>query len=272
VREEEELEGGVANKGAVVRVGDTVRRPAGPNTPTSSQVLRHLESVGFEETPRFQGLDDQGREILAYIPGDVPIPVFPAWSMTDEVLVALGGLMRRFHDATAGFDRTQVDRWSDELTDPVRGDVICHNDICPENVVFRDGCPVALLDFDFVAPGRRVWDVAMAASMWAPLGDPETRRAHPPGLDAVERTVVLVRSYGTDHFTADEFVAAVDEAKRVGGRFVRRHLDAGEAGFVEMFETMGGEERYRPTRPGGWSIGRSSSIAWANPGATPSRG
>jgi hypothetical protein len=242
---EEELAGGVANKGAVVRVGDTVRRPVGPNTSASSALLRHLESVGFDGTPRFRGFDDQGREVLSYIPGDVPLPVFPAWSMTDEVLIELGVLMRRFHDATVTFDRTAVQRWSDELTDPVGGGVICHNDICPENVVFGDGRPLALLDFDFAAPGRRVWDLAMAAHMWAPLGDPASRAAHPPGLDAVHRAAVLVRSYGTDHFAADEFVAAVDEAKRVGGRFVRRHVDAGETGFVEMFETMGGEERYR---------------------------
>ena len=29
---------------------------------------------------------------------------------------------------------------------------MCHNDVCPENVVFRDGIAVALLDFEFAAP------------------------------------------------------------------------------------------------------------------------
>jgi hypothetical protein len=135
VTEEQELAGGVANKGSVVRVGGTVRRPSGPNTPASSRLLRHLEAVVFEGAPRFQGIDDDGRETLSYIPGDVPLPVFPAWSMTDEVLIELGALMRRFHDATVALDRAAVERWSDELTDPVGGDVICHNDICPENVV-----------------------------------------------------------------------------------------------------------------------------------------
>jgi hypothetical protein len=242
---EEELRGGVANPGAVVRVGETVRRPRGPNTASASQLLRHLEAVGFDATPRFFGIDDKGRETLSYIPGDVPLPVFPDWSMTDEVLVELAVLMRRFHDATASFDVRAAGAWSDELIDPAGGDVVCHNDVCPENVVFRDRRPVALLDFDFAAPGRRVWDVAMAIGMWAPLRDPAARTAHPPGLDALHRAVVFVRAYGLDHFTADEFIAAVDEAKRVGSRFVRRHVEAGDPGFVEMVGASGGEERYR---------------------------
>jgi hypothetical protein len=257
--DEEELAGGVANKGAVVRVGETVRRPTGPYTETSSQVLRHLEAVGFDGTPRFLGIDEQGREVLSYVPGDVPLPSFPAWSMTDDVLAEVAVLMRGFHDATRSFDRAQVETWPDELTDPDGGDVICHNDVCPENVVFGDAHPTTLLDFDFAAPGRRVWDVAMAASMWAPLADPAMRFTHPPGLDAVHRAAVFVRSYGMEHFTAEEFVAAVDEAKRVGARFVRRHVDAGEVGFVEMVSTYGGEERYRRNKEW-WAANRSALL------------
>ena len=30
------------------------------------------------------------------------------------------------------------------------GPIVCHNDVCLENVVFRDGEAVGLLDFDFV--------------------------------------------------------------------------------------------------------------------------
>jgi Ser/Thr protein kinase RdoA (MazF antagonist) len=62
-------------------------------------------------------------------------------------------LMRRFHDASRSFDPSSS-TWSDEMADPARGTVVCHNDVCLENVVFRDGIAVGLLDFDFVAPGR----------------------------------------------------------------------------------------------------------------------
>ncbi|WP_435866505.1 hypothetical protein [Streptosporangium sandarakinum] len=41
----------------VVRVGDTVRRPVGPNAPLVHALLRHLEEVGFAGAPRFLGID-----------------------------------------------------------------------------------------------------------------------------------------------------------------------------------------------------------------------
>ena len=41
----------------MVRVGDTVRRPAGPWTPAVDALLRHLEDVGFPGAPRALGRD-----------------------------------------------------------------------------------------------------------------------------------------------------------------------------------------------------------------------
>ena len=53
----------------VVRVGDTVRRTAGPHTPAVHALLRHLEAKGFRGAPRALGFDDRGREILSYVDG-----------------------------------------------------------------------------------------------------------------------------------------------------------------------------------------------------------
>jgi thiamine kinase-like enzyme len=41
------------------------------------------------------------------------------------------------HDVstTVAFDVDAT--WSAEMADPVGGEVFCHNDVCPENVVFR---------------------------------------------------------------------------------------------------------------------------------------
>ena len=49
--EEIPLEGGVAHPGEVVRVGDTVRRPAGEHTPSVHALLSYLRSVGFDVRP-----------------------------------------------------------------------------------------------------------------------------------------------------------------------------------------------------------------------------
>ena len=89
--------------------------------------------------------------------------------------------MRRLHEAALGFD-TAAASWSTEMADPDLGSaadptaegglVVCHNDVCLENVVFRDGVAVGLLDFDFAAPGRPGYDLAQMARMCAPVDDP----------------------------------------------------------------------------------------------------
>ena len=63
------LSGG--NMTPVVRVGDTVRRAAGPWTPTIHALLRHVRAAGFDAVPEPLGIDEKGREILSFVPGRV---------------------------------------------------------------------------------------------------------------------------------------------------------------------------------------------------------
>ena len=58
--------------------------------------------------------------------------------------------------------------------------MLCHNDVCLENVVFRNGHAAALIDFDLAAPGRPLWDVAMTARYWVPMLDPTSAAASIP--------------------------------------------------------------------------------------------
>ena len=61
---ESPLAGGVDQAGAVVRLGDTVRRPGGDNAQAVRLLLAHLARSGFAGAPRFLGLDDRDRELL----------------------------------------------------------------------------------------------------------------------------------------------------------------------------------------------------------------
>jgi hypothetical protein len=99
---EEPLAGGLANEGRVIRRGDAVRRPVGPWTPAIHDLLRHLERKAFAGAPRMLGLED-GVESLEFVPGDVAVPPFPAWSASNHLLVSVASLQRRLHDAVADF-------------------------------------------------------------------------------------------------------------------------------------------------------------------------
>ncbi len=67
------LSGGNVSLG-VVRVGDTVRRPVGPHARSVHRLLRHLERNGFAQAPRVLGHDEEGREVLSFIPGSTDFP------------------------------------------------------------------------------------------------------------------------------------------------------------------------------------------------------
>jgi Phosphotransferase enzyme family len=166
--EVEVLVGGTANRGQVVRVGDTVRRPRRPTSPATHALLRHLADVGFDGAPRFLGVDDLGREVLSYVPGTAITPPYPPWALTDEALVSVAHLLHAYHEAVSTFDPTPH-AWPLSPPAPFAGELISHNDVNLDNVVFREGRAVALIDFDLASPGSRVWDVACAARLWVPL-------------------------------------------------------------------------------------------------------
>ena len=169
----------------VVRVDDTVRRP--PEPAEVRALLEWYEHVGFDGAPRFLGLDDKGREVLSYVEGE---PAFAPVPSSDEVVAAIGRLLRRAHDAQAGFARPAG--WED-------GEVIGHCDLFWTNVIFRDGSPFALIDWELARPVTRALEVAMAATYWAGVRIDEQLLEWGLPLDRRgERLRILCDAYGLD--------------------------------------------------------------------------
>jgi Ser/Thr protein kinase RdoA (MazF antagonist) len=223
------LPGGVANRGRVVRIGDTVRRPLRATSPATHALLRHLAEVGFDGAPRLLGIDGQGREVLGYIPGQTVIRPYPDWAFTEEALVSVAQLLRAYHRAVAGFDPGSL-AWPQSPPAPFAGELVSHNDPNLDNVVFRDGRAVALIDFDLAAPGSRVWDLACAARQWAPLR-PDSLIADPRRGAAFQRLRVFVEAYGAEDIDAALFVRAIGQNQEWFGRLIERYVAAGHEGF-----------------------------------------
>lgn len=242
--DEEVLHGGVANAGAVVRVGDHVLRPSNPHSASIHRYLGALRRTGFTGASEPVGIDPDGRERLVFIPGDVATPPYPTWAQADTALGSIARLLRQLHDASVGLDLGET-TWSDEMADPIGGAVMCHNDVCLENVVFRNGEAVALLDFDFAAPGRREFDLAAFARMCVPIDD--DTNAPQLGWATIgrpERLRLVCDEYGLDQVGRSVLIDCLSESIARGGEFVRQRVEAGEAAFIEMWESMGGQERF----------------------------
>ena len=242
--DEEVLHGGVANAGAVVRVGDHVLRPSNPHSESIHRYLTALRRAGFAGASEPVTIDSDGRERLWFIPGEVATPPYPSWARSDAALGSIARLLRRLHDASIGLDLGAT-TWSNEMADPVGGEVMCHNDVCLENVVFDNGGAVALLDFDFAAPGRREFDVAAFARMCVPIDDDiNAVRLGWESNDRPARLRLVCDEYGLDRDGRNLVIDCLSESIARGGEFVRRRVEAGEAPFIEMWESMGGQERF----------------------------
>jgi hypothetical protein len=234
------LMGGVANPGAVVRLGNTVRRPSGPHTLAVHAFLRHLCQTDFDGAPRPHGLDDNGREILDFLPGDVPLPPYPDWAWTDDALASVAALTRRFHDAARSFSPPPGAIWGFAPPPGWRGQSIGHNDLCPENVVFRDDVPVGFIDFDFAGPADPIFDIAATAYYWMPL---IARQHLEVDIDQAERLRLFADAYGLPRADRRRLVDGLGAYLVWGERMVTARIVAGEPGFVAMARTGWAERK-----------------------------
>ena len=153
------------------------------------------------------------------------------------------------HDAQAGF--VAAARLARVAT-PARsaphggGDVICHNDLFPPNVIFRDGLPVALDRLGLRRPGiaplrRRVGGELLGAAR-APTTQ---RRAFGPRRPAAGRRgcASSATRYGLDAADRGELLDVVAHRNRMGYEIHR--LYGGELrlpGWREMWDAGSGDE------------------------------
>ncbi|MDX6261829.1 MAG: hypothetical protein QOH84_3517 [Kribbellaceae bacterium] len=232
---ETRLLGGTANRGLVVRVGDTVRRPLRPSSPAVHALLSYLASVGFDAVPEFLDVDAQGREVLTYVPGETVTAPYPAWSMSDAALESVAQLLRRYHDAVAGFEPAEHP-WAEPVPPAYDTGLVSHNDPNLDNIVFRDGLAVALIDFDLAGPGSALWDVAAAVRLWAPLR-PDADIHDARQGQSLARLRLFADAYGLTDTDRNRLVDAAAANHIWCMDYVRRGAESGHPWFHQRWTT-----------------------------------
>ena len=246
--DEEQLAGGLANYGKVSKRGNVVRRPAPPHASALHTHLKALADAGFDGAPRPLKLLDDGYEELTFIAGDVAVPPYPDWSRSDKALASIGRLLRRMHDAAAKVPIPDAD-WPTEFADPAGGPILCHNDVCEENVVFQDGEATALIDFDFAAPGRPLWDLGCTAFHWVPMIPPKEAAVDGNGkaeaaveaavaVAVAQRLRLLADAYGLDDDGRRELLDLFPQIVATEIRFNDGRVAAGDPVFIQMEAEM----------------------------------
>ena len=185
----EVLSGG--REGKIFRQADCINRPANPWTADVHAFLRFLLENGFEAIPHPVAITPEGREIVSFVEGTVHNDGLPDSIMTDEVLVSVAKMLRRYHDIGAGYIKRL--RGDEEWMLPVRTpeEVMCHGDFAPYNMTFLNGKLHGIIDFDTLHPGPRLWDIAYAAYRWLPF----VAKSNPDCRDGVERQLERLKIF-----------------------------------------------------------------------------
>jgi len=212
----------------VVRVGDTVRRPAGPWTDAVDALLVHLESVGFTGAPRALGRDARGRQVLEYVPGEVgdPAGTYPVAELRE-----IGAFLADFHRAAESFRPPRSASWN-RVIEPDREDLICHSDAAPWNLV-RSPRGWVLIDWDAAGPGSRLWEVAYAAQSIAGL-----RPDRPPAV-AAERLAAFVDGYGLGAADRESLVPLLGRRARAMFDLLRVGAERGVRPWAQIWPEDG---------------------------------
>jgi Ser/Thr protein kinase RdoA (MazF antagonist) len=244
------LSGGNTSDG-VVRVGDTVRRPAGPWTPAVHALLAHLHAAGFDGAPRPLGYDDQGREVLSFVPGPVAWPDHFARLEGDAPLRRAARLIREFHDAVTSFVPPRDARWR-QLMPSGGAEIIAHGDLAPWNLVLGEP-RWAFIDWDTAGPGTRLWDLAYAVHGFAPLSaDPAFQRA-----DAGRRLRLIAGAYGLSEAQRREIVPLLARRTQAMADFLAAQAARGAQPWTRLWQEGHGtvwaaDARYTAEREQEW--------------------
>jgi Phosphotransferase enzyme family len=196
----------------IVRVGNTVRRPAKGNAAFVHDLLLFLEEQSFPFAPRFFGRDEQGRDILSYLEGET----WPGSGsgLSDELLEQAARAIRRYHDATVGSRLSQGH------------EIVAHHELGPHNTIFQGGHLIGFIDWDDAAPGTRLRDLANAVYNYVDV----SHWANQEASEQARRIHLMCAAYGWDNPIAivNDFEADLQQA-------LRNHEQAGRAGAIKIF-------------------------------------
>jgi hypothetical protein len=229
----------------VVRVGGTIRRPHQPQSLAVAAYLDWLEDAGFEGSPLFLGRDQHGRDVLTFLPGECAGALPEAWVQSEDLLVSVARLLRRLHEASAGFV-PQAHPFPPRAVRPdnpgsgVR-ELVCHLDVTPQNVVVRSGLAVGLVDFDLAGPSTAFRDSFNTAMHWTPLRDPADLWPGWENTDTFRRLRVFADAYGWSEEERRRLPAFGIEATALSRARMRHNAGTLGGGWARMWDDGVGE-------------------------------
>lgn len=142
--QKEVLHGG--RRGKISKEEDKVIRPGNKWTSHVQSFLSFMHENGFNNIPKPYGINESGMEMVSFVDGTVYNDSLPNEILTNEILVEVAKLLRRYHDIGEKYVHrlTGEEVWMLPKQLPV--EVMCHGDFAPYNITFVDGCVHGIID------------------------------------------------------------------------------------------------------------------------------
>lgn len=249
------LNGGRANRGNVVRIDDQVARPSHPQSASVDHFLKFLIQAGVDTVPEPFGLDDQGRRRFRYFEGSAPAPPYPDWAFSEDLMIEVAQGQRVLHQAAQGYEPPDGAEWAttagDYFPDAALQSselVVCHNDLGMSNVIVNESKHlVGFIDFDYVRPVDRLFDIAVAVRHWAPFGNLDI--VDGPQLDRVHRFGAFCDVHELDADQRHRVVQLATSFLEQARRNITALAAAGNPGFQALLD-------------GGYEQTNLATVAW----------
>lgn len=188
------------------------------------------------------GVDDEGREILEYVEGEIAWgPAHHRLLGTAAALRQAGRLLRAYHDAVRGFvpPPDPVWRFPEMEVDALAwagpdGTIVCHNDVAGWNLVIGPRRWV-LIDWDTVGPRPPIWDVAYAAAGLIPIGAEAGGLGWVQPPEVASRLAALADGYQLEPAARARLPEVVVARIRSSRDHMRQHAEAGIAPWDRLW-------------------------------------
>ncbi|MGH3487127.1 MAG: aminoglycoside phosphotransferase family protein [Actinopolymorphaceae bacterium] len=188
-------------------------------------LLDYLEAAGFPYSPRVVGTD-AGSDVLTYIDGASGAE---GWSSVAEEsgLTAAARMLRTYHDTVAAWRPERAPVWFNGTAGTGGpGEVVCHGDFAPWNIIWHGTKPVGLVDWEYASLGPPRRDVAYALDCMAPFrtdADCVTLLRYPEPPDRSRRIALFAEAYG---LTSTDWLVDAVIANQIGAIETVRGLAA----------------------------------------------
>jgi aminoglycoside phosphotransferase (APT) family kinase protein len=164
-------------------------------------------------------------------------------------LASVARLLRRLHDCASSFTPPPDAVWHEPLPPgDYLGTRVCHNDLVPDNIVFRNGLAVGLIDFDLAAPVDPIWDVAVTLRHWLPVRQESDQEEAWAGTRPGPRLALFCDAYGLPAADRARLLDAILDCVVYAHDFVRIKAAEGYPAWIKAMAEGRCERHVRSAR------------------------